>query len=398
MIEEALTLVPDDSHAAGRLLATHGWFVGIAEGDGERADTAFEQALEIAQRYDDLALERRTLANAAWVDVWHFRWRDGISKGLEAIELARRDADEHTEILALRCLVWAHTAAGEREQARSHSVQSLAVAEKLRERWWLASASFDSARLSHYEGDWQAARQMSAVSLNAEPWDPRPLSIQAALDYELGDFDVGAASLGRLENAVERFPPPGPIAEHYFAAGLIPLICRITGTDAGIQKAKAGARSLLAMPRVAPALAMTARSGLALVAERDGDVRTAEELYADLEPQRGTASFFIPFTVDRLLGSLARTAGRRDTAVVHFEEGLAFCERAGYRPEYAWTASDYAEALLERGSRADQEHAGRLQRNAIEIAGELGMHPLMKRVRSRGNLTEVKREDGERPG
>ena len=61
---------------------------GIVEADYEEAQRAFQRALSIAQRQDDAALERRTLANAAWVDVWHFRSQDCLEKGLRAIELA----------------------------------------------------------------------------------------------------------------------------------------------------------------------------------------------------------------------------------------------------------------------------------------------------------------------
>jgi hypothetical protein len=66
----------------------------------------------------------------------------------------------------------------------------------------------------------------------------------------------------------------------------------------------------------------------------------------------------------------------------HFEEGLRFCDRAGYRPEYAWTASDYAEALVARSGKGDTELAAILRENALRIASELGMRPLAQRVLS----------------
>jgi hypothetical protein len=69
--------------------------------------------------------------------------------------------------------------------------------------------------------------------------------------------------------------------------------------------------------------------------------------------------------------------------VSHYEDGLAFCERAGYRPEYAWTACDYAEALLVRDRPGDRERAAALRQAALGIAGELGMRPLIERIRTR---------------
>ena len=52
---------------------------------------------------------------------------------------------------------------------------------------------------------------------------------------------------------------------------------------------------------------------------------------------------------DRLLGLLSITQGNLRQAVVDFEDGLVFCETAGYLPELAWTCCFYAEALAQAG-------------------------------------------------
>ena len=64
----------------------------------------------------------------------------------------------------------------------------------------------------------------------------------------------------------------------------------------------------------------------------------------------------------------------------HFEDALAFCSRAGYRPEYAWTACDYADALLGRNGPGDHERSAALQDEALAIARVLGMRPLTERI------------------
>ena len=58
-------------------------------------------------------------------------------------------------------------------------------------------------------------------------------------------------------------------------------------------------------------------------------------------------------SVDRLLGLLTQTMCNLDQAAAHFEEALAFCRKAGYRPELAWTCCDYADMLRERDSVGD---------------------------------------------
>jgi ATP/maltotriose-dependent transcriptional regulator MalT len=165
-----------------------------------------------------------------------------------------------------------------------------------------------------------------------------------------------------------------------FLASLIPLLARIASAGEKLDVAEAAATRVLSLVRLNPALAMYARSGLAQIAVQRNDADSAAALYGSLESQRGTASFFIPLTVDRLLGLLAATFGRMDTALGHFEDGLAFCDRAGYRPEYAWTAADCADVLLRRAGADDQARATALQDDALGVARELGMESLTHRV------------------
>ena len=97
----------------------------------------------------------------------------------------------------------------------------------------------------------------------------------------------------------------------------------------------------------------------------------------------------LPLTVDGLLGLLAVTLGRVDAALAHFEDALGFCRHAGYRPEYAWTASDYVDALLQRAGPGDRARAVALQDEALGIARELGMRPLMERVLARREMLKA---------
>ena len=88
LIAHALALVPPDSPEAGRLLSRYGMIIGSEEDRYEEAQEEFARALAIAQREGDTALEMRTLDNAVPVDSYHFRYKDGLEKGLRVIELA----------------------------------------------------------------------------------------------------------------------------------------------------------------------------------------------------------------------------------------------------------------------------------------------------------------------
>ncbi len=91
-------------------------------------------------------------------------------------------------------------------------------------------------------------------------------------------------------------------------------------------------------------------------------------------------------SADRLLGLLSHTMGNLDQATAHFEDALAFCRKAGYRPELAWTCCDYADMLLQRNGDGDRAKAISLLDESLGISTELGMRPLMERVMSRRKI------------
>ena len=96
------------------------------------------------------------------------------------------------------------------------------------------------------------------------------------------------------------------------------------------------------------------------------------------------AGFSLVF--DRLLGLLAQTMAELALAAEHFEEALAFCRKAGYRPELAWTCCDYSDMLRERDAEGDRAKAMSLLDESLAISSELGMRPLMERVLSRREI------------
>ncbi len=86
---------------------------------------------------------------------------------------------------------------------------------------------------------------------------------------------------------------------------------------------------------------------------------------------------------NRVLGLLAQTMGDLDKAIVHFEDALAFCRKAGYRPELAWSCCDYSDALRERDADGDRAKSIALLDESLAISSELGMGPLIERVLAR---------------
>ncbi len=88
-------------------------------------------------------------------------------------------------------------------------------------------------------------------------------------------------------------------------------------------------------------------------------------------------------STDRALGLLSQTMGNLEKASTHFEDALAFCRKAGYRPDLAWTCCDFADCLDQHDGHEDRAKAMALLNESLAIATELGMRPLIARVSER---------------
>ncbi|MCH9040185.1 MAG: hypothetical protein IIC23_12445 [Chloroflexi bacterium] len=73
----------------------------------------------------------------------------------------------------------------------------------------------------------------------------------------------------------------------------------------------------------------------------------------------------------------------------HFDDALAFCRKAGYRPLLTWSLCDYADMLLECKSEGDNKKAMAMVDESLAISTELGMRPLMERVLSRREILKA---------
>jgi DNA-binding winged helix-turn-helix (wHTH) protein len=85
-------------------------------------------------------------------------------------------------------------------------------------------------------------------------------------------------------------------------------------------------------------------------------------------------------TLDRILGSLAVTAGNWDAAAQHLEAAQRMNTRVGARGWAGWTHHDWARLLLRRGGAGDREQAELHLAKARETAASLGMARLAGRV------------------
>ena len=386
LIARALALVPSDSHEAGRLLLRQGEVMAREKGYFDAAQEVFRQALAIAQHEGDVALEMRTLAESVRSDFAHLRYQECLEKGLRIIELAHRVDEPGAEVSARFSTARVLMIIGDLEEASRHGAAMLALAERMRDRFWLASALWQNERNSYIEGDWHAARAFNDRGLAVFSGEPRLLGTRVQVEYQVGDFSQGEAHLERLLEVV-RLTPPGPNLIYAYPAIVIPMVAWISGVADRLDVAEAAAEAVLSSPSATPLVACMARSGLALLAALRCDVVAAGEQYTALEPKQGTMlPLPMAMAADRVLGLLSQTMGKLDQAAAHFEDALAFCRKAGYRPELAWSCCDYSDLLRERDAEGDRAKAISLLDESLAISTELGMRPLMERVLSRREI------------
>ncbi|HIB13066.1 MAG TPA: hypothetical protein EYO17_14275, partial [Dehalococcoidia bacterium] len=203
--------------------------------------------------------------------------------------------------------------------------------------------------LACLEGDWKQGRESSDRGLEMSPLNPQLLETRVLLEYETGEFGQGEVYLERLLRGAD-------LRASSRTCMAIATIARITGMPDRLEIAEATAEAVLSEQPIIPNIAINTKAGLALIAVQKGDQPASAEHYAYFLEQRGTMIWTLS-SVDRLLGLLSQTMGELDQSAEHFEDALAFCRKAGYRPELAGSFCDYSDMLRDRDAAGDRAKA-----------------------------------------
>jgi len=383
-LPRALKLAAPQSLSAGRLLSIYGAEIGRLDNDYQGAMDVFAQALAIAENEHDSALELNTLLASANVDFFHVRTQQAVKKAEQAIRLASQIGDRqaawgaHRD--AARCLIMT----GDSNGALQHASICLELSEKQRAHYRLAQALEMNAQIQRLRGDWQATRDFVERGLTVAPQDIDLRRNRMFLEYESGDFVSGDVNMQwtieRLTSASTRHG-----AGTATPALIIACVARITGILNHSDTSISAAQELVTSDYANPLFVTSARATLGIWSLLHNDPTASAEQYNALVQVKGSLIPFF-FSGDRLLGLLSHTMRNLDQSASHFQDALAFCRKAGYRPELAWTCCDYADMLLERNGEGDRVKATSLLEESLAISSELGMRPLMERVLSRREI------------
>ena len=247
----------------------------------------------------------------------------------------------------------------------------------------------NNASLAMLRGEWKVAQEFIARGLAEAPKGAVHLALGAVLNLQVGNIEESSEYINKILEVVPDVLVGGGF-QHAYAAATIPLFAGVTGITDRLDVAESAAREIISSPSPAipDRIIIMARAGLSLIAIQRSDAESAREQYSFLKSERGTQRFG-PFSADRLLGLLAQTMGNDDDSQTHFEDAVAFCRKAGYVTELAWSLCDYADMLLERDSEGDKVKATSLLDESLRISTDLGMRPLMERALSRREILKA---------
>lgn len=132
LIARALSFVPPDSRAAGRLLSRYSQVLALEICDFAGAKRASEAALAIARRENDSVLEMRFLAEAARVDRYSLEFEESADKSQRALEIALRVDDLRVQVSAEGEITLSLFCRGDLQGARQHGASLFNGSERLR--------------------------------------------------------------------------------------------------------------------------------------------------------------------------------------------------------------------------------------------------------------------------
>jgi DNA-binding CsgD family transcriptional regulator len=338
-----------------------------------------KRALAIARRCRDVSTQIWCLTGLAnWYELSDGPELSGPYR-TQGMRLRDRCADPAAvhhllERQSMSLLTWGDLV-GAREAARD----ALRNAQEARSRRILWGALCLSAMVEAMAGEWDACRRLAEQMLSMpsdQPVVTRVVVLQTltVVEAETGHPDAGQrwlAQAGAVAPGAERCP------------FILARLALITGDRSKLgEVAMTLGPAVGALPTPYDEEAAEDQTTRATIAILQDDRRAAASLEGYFRKYRG--AFGPPGPTGRcfhgVLAQLCACAGKLDEAAGHFENALAFCSKAGYRPELAWTHLFFADLLVRRAQGGDAQRAATLLADGMVLAKSLGMEPLLGKM------------------
>ncbi|MCH8222913.1 MAG: protein kinase [Chloroflexi bacterium] len=371
MLEEALKHVSQGTREEALLQALYCQRISIETGQYEPAVAARDRAIEIARELDDPNLELAARVRMLSVHSWHNQMEAreqeilGGARLLDRVDLPPAEVEMHNyagELFQRR---------GDEEAARRHVSAAIRIAERLRSTDLMIMAAMAESE-SLRTGSWEAARSALSRAMEFDPVDPRLLERSIAVECLAGDLKAARDFIDRAVSHVESLDPER--SPHQVAAAGVDKLIMIYNDfsedgyllDLAMRYARFGAE----LENIEPLVPLWARGHMLSIKSFGDAPEDSARDFKELAPAFPPA----------VSGLMALRLGLAEDAIFYLEKSLAEDRSDSHRPNIAFFASRLAEAYISRGERDDREKATELQDEAIAIAQELGMNPVLERV------------------
>jgi tetratricopeptide (TPR) repeat protein len=383
LLEEALaTLGEQDSPTKVRVMSR---LAGALrdEFDRGRRHALSQAAVEMARRLNDPEVLAYALDGRCFAIFGPENPEERLALAEEWMAVAEQCGDrERAQHARFVARIGVPLELGDLETVRSEVEHVSRLAEELRQpaQIWMMSAT--GATLALFDGRFDEAKEIIDESLRV---GERVQASDAVLSHTVQRFTLRllTGGLDTVEGAIRRSVvdyPARPMFRCMLALLLMELGREVEARATLDALAEDGFSALPLTNEWLFSLGF-----LADVADGLGDTARAEVLHALLLPHRErnacTPDYIATGSVARPVAVTAATASRWHEAERYFEEALRSNTKMGTRPWAARTAYDWAKMLLRRDEPGDRERASELLEQATGFARELGMEPLLKRVR-----------------
>jgi tetratricopeptide (TPR) repeat protein len=299
-------------------------------------------------------------------------------------ELKRLAADINDDDARGRALtidVYVSTELGDRARA-NRAVEGLEELGTLRQRLnvlWLARMA--QAMMAILEGRFTAAEALAeeALSLGRET---HGVEVEGVYGMQMFTIRREQSRLSEVAPVVKHLIEENP-DETTWLPGFALIASDLGYRDAAQRRLSELARTGFAMPLDAKRSASL--SFISEVAVSLGDREASQTIYdlmlayKNMTITAGVATVCFG-AASRYLGMLSAALGNFETAAKHFEHALEMNAASGSRPWLAHAQAEYANLLLKIGGKKAVERAMSLSEQAREIATELDMVRLKKRL------------------
>ena len=378
LLRDSLQHAAENSPEKARILALLGHVTYFQAGSEEEASQALDESLKLANNLNDKPVQALVLAVQSEMSARNLNFDDARSKSDQAINLAAQVGDSNSATLAFETaanLNW--TTCDLEADTRLRALKDRLLADGLR-------LSTDAVDMGPFFANWfrgNSSEVRNYFDHARENNLPFPQTLEALYLLELGEGEKGREQLDNVVHYADA--EENPVLGH-FVQGMA-WGSFLLGTTQYAELARRMLPHAQRSDMYGNTELVTIPMAEAIIAVVLGD----EELAAQADEKLREVPQLVSFmhTTSRVKGLVARMIGNGEKARRHFQDAIDFCESRGMKPELAWSYSDMSE--LVRDIDDDAAASQQLVENALAIANDIGMKPLINRILARREILKA---------